>query len=177
MQYIVTQNFLYDSRYSIQDWVATQMGGMGREVGGMFNWKGTWVVLLLIHVDVWQKPTQYHKAFIVQLKINKSILSFLTTHSKCPVLTEWLLYAHVNQTEFYHNQESEYGAKQMSLYCCYLIIYFYLVCKFNQFPYISHFNLISLSKQALSLFFKLIIFISTSLLFCNCLINLELALL
>ena len=27
-------------------------GGMGREVGGMFKWEGTWVNLWLIHVDV-----------------------------------------------------------------------------------------------------------------------------
>ena len=26
---------------------------------------------MLIHVDVWQKPTQYCKAIILQLKINK----------------------------------------------------------------------------------------------------------
>ena len=25
---------------------------------------------MLIHVDVWQKPTQYYKAIILQLKIN-----------------------------------------------------------------------------------------------------------
>ena len=24
-----------------------------------------------VHVDVWQKPTQYHKTIILQLKINK----------------------------------------------------------------------------------------------------------
>ena len=36
----------------------------------MFKWEGTWVNLWLIHVDVWQKPTQYCKAIILQLKIN-----------------------------------------------------------------------------------------------------------
>ena len=39
------------------------MGG-GREVQEEGN-------LWLIHVDVWQKPTQYCKAVILQLKINK----------------------------------------------------------------------------------------------------------
>ena len=29
------------------------------------------VSLWLIHVDMWQKPTQYCKAIILQLKINK----------------------------------------------------------------------------------------------------------
>ena len=31
---------------------------------------GTWVYLRLIHVDVWQKPTQFCKAIILQLKVN-----------------------------------------------------------------------------------------------------------
>ena len=41
------------------------------EVGGRFKREGTWVYLRLIHADVWQKPTQYYKAIILQLKINK----------------------------------------------------------------------------------------------------------
>ena len=40
------------------------------EVGGKFKREGTYVYLWLIHVDVWQKPTQYWKAIIFQLKIN-----------------------------------------------------------------------------------------------------------
>jgi len=45
-----------------------QLGvGGGREVNG----EGTYVYLWLIHVDVWQKPTNYCKAIILQLKINK----------------------------------------------------------------------------------------------------------
>ena len=32
---------------------------MGKDVGGVFKWEGTWVNLWLIHVDVWYKPTQY----------------------------------------------------------------------------------------------------------------------
>ena len=39
---------------------------MGREVGGRFKRRGH----RLIHDDVWQKPTQYCKAIILQLKIN-----------------------------------------------------------------------------------------------------------
>ena len=31
---------------------------------------GTYVYLWLIHVDVWQKPTEYCKEIILQLKIN-----------------------------------------------------------------------------------------------------------
>ena len=42
-----------------------------REVGGTFQMEKTHVHLWLIHDDVWQKPTQYYKAIIFQLKINK----------------------------------------------------------------------------------------------------------
>ena len=42
---------------------------MGWEARG--RQEGTYVYLWLIHVDVWQKPTQHCKAIILQLKINK----------------------------------------------------------------------------------------------------------
>ena len=42
---------------------------MGREVGGRVKKEGTYVCLWLSHADVWQKPTQYCKAIILQLKI------------------------------------------------------------------------------------------------------------
>ena len=41
---------------------------MGWEVGGSFKREGTYVYLWLIHVDVWQKPTQFCEAIILQLK-------------------------------------------------------------------------------------------------------------
>ena len=41
-------------------------------VGERFKGVGTYVHLWLIHVDVWQTPTQYCKAVILHLKINKS---------------------------------------------------------------------------------------------------------
>ena len=43
---------------------------MGWEVGGRFKREGTYVYPWLIHVDIWQRPTQYYKAIILQLKIN-----------------------------------------------------------------------------------------------------------
>ena len=46
---------------------------MGREVGGRFKREGTYVCLWLIHADIWQRPTQYCKAIILQLKINLKI--------------------------------------------------------------------------------------------------------
>ena len=48
--------------------------------GGRFKRKGTYVYLWLIHVDVWQKPTQYCKAIILQLKI---IFFFKRTSKVC----------------------------------------------------------------------------------------------
>ena len=38
--------------------------------GGEFQEGGTYAYLWLIHADIWQKPTQYCKAIILQLKIN-----------------------------------------------------------------------------------------------------------
>ena len=51
-----------------------------REVRGRFKREGTYVYLWLIQVDVWQKPTQFYKAIIFQLK-NKSISTFKTRRS------------------------------------------------------------------------------------------------
>ena len=39
-----------------------------REVGGRFKREGIQVHLWLIHVDIWQKTTQYCKAIILGLK-------------------------------------------------------------------------------------------------------------
>ena len=44
---------------------------MGWDVGKNIKREGTDVYLWLIHGDVWQKPTQYYKAIMLQLKINK----------------------------------------------------------------------------------------------------------
>ena len=49
-------NLLYDLgelRGSVTIWKC----GMGRETGGRFKRERTYVHLWLIHVDVWQKPT------------------------------------------------------------------------------------------------------------------------
>ena len=44
---------------------------MGWEKGGGIKREGTYVYLWLIHVDIWQKPTQYCKESMIQLKIHK----------------------------------------------------------------------------------------------------------
>ena len=41
---------------------------MAREMGEGFRKEETYIYLWLIHVDVWQKPTQYCKVIILQLK-------------------------------------------------------------------------------------------------------------
>ena len=46
-------------------------GGMGWAVGGRFKRERTYIYLWLIHVDMWQKPTQYCKAIVPQLNISK----------------------------------------------------------------------------------------------------------
>ena len=51
--------------------MTTQKDGIGWDVGGKFKRKGTYVYLWLTHVNVWQKPTQYCEALILQLKISK----------------------------------------------------------------------------------------------------------
>ena len=43
---------------------------MGWDVGRRVKREGTYENLWLIHVDILQKPTQYRKAIILQLKIN-----------------------------------------------------------------------------------------------------------
>ena len=45
--------------------------GDGREFQEGGDIRMPMVSLWLIHVDMWQKPTQYCKAIILQLKINK----------------------------------------------------------------------------------------------------------
>ena len=44
---------------------------MGWEVEERFKREWTYVCLWLIHVDVWQKPTQLCKTTTLQLKISK----------------------------------------------------------------------------------------------------------
>ena len=49
--------------------MTTQSCGMGWGVGKEVQEGRTYVYLRLIHIVVWQKPTQYYKAIMLQLKI------------------------------------------------------------------------------------------------------------
>ena len=51
------------------------------EVGGRLKKERMYVYLWLIHFDVWQKPTQYCKVIILQLKIKKKKSTHLGYYS------------------------------------------------------------------------------------------------
>ena len=70
--------------------VTTERGRMRREVGGKFKREGTYVYLRLIHLDVWQKSTQYCKAIVFQLKINKYFKKKRNTYvwDSCPAIQD-----------------------------------------------------------------------------------------
>ena len=66
VEQIASGDLLYDAGSSTRCSVTTQKGGMGWELGGSFERKGTYVYLWLIHVDVRQKPMQNYKATVLQ---------------------------------------------------------------------------------------------------------------
>ena len=60
-----------DSQWEFDVWRrASKAGALGQpgEEGGVFRIGGTHVYLWPIHVDVWQKPPQYCRVIILQLK-------------------------------------------------------------------------------------------------------------
>ena len=68
---IASANLLYDSGNSNRGSETTSRAGMRWEVGGRAKREGTYLYPWLVHVDVRQKPAQYCKAIILQLKMNK----------------------------------------------------------------------------------------------------------
>ena len=54
------------------------------KVGERFKGEGTYVYLWLIYADVWQKPIQYCKAIILQLKIDNFFKKGSKTDLKSP---------------------------------------------------------------------------------------------
>ena len=79
VKWIASGDLLYDSGSSNWCSVTTRRAGVRWKVGGKFKREGTYVYLWLVHADVWQRPTEYGKAIILQLKINtlKKICVFL----------------------------------------------------------------------------------------------------
>ena len=60
--------------------VTTKKDGMGWEMGVRFKREGTYVYLWLIHIDVWQKPTQQCKAIPSIKKKKKKMCAWLYIH-------------------------------------------------------------------------------------------------
>ena len=56
---------------------------MGREMGGRLQREGMYVYLRLIPGDVWQKPTQFYKAIIIQLKIHLKLKKKKKKPTRC----------------------------------------------------------------------------------------------
>ena len=57
---------------------STLRGGTGKKMGGGFRREGAYVNLWLIHTNIWQKPTKYYKAIILQLKKKLKRILILT---------------------------------------------------------------------------------------------------
>ena len=59
---------------------------------------GAIVYIWLIHGDIWQKPIQYCKAIVLQLKVNKlmtpqkNLMAFLFTSNKRKNIPKWEMY-------------------------------------------------------------------------------------
>ena len=53
---------------------------MGWEAGERLKRKGIYVYQWLIHVDVWQRPTQYCKTIILQMKTSSGRLQSIRSH-------------------------------------------------------------------------------------------------
>lgn len=71
VKWIASGDLLYDPVSSNQGSATTQRGGKEEQAGGRLKTEGTRVNLWLLHVEAWQRPTQYCEAISFQLKINK----------------------------------------------------------------------------------------------------------
>ena len=71
-KYTASGSLLYDTGNPRLVLCDTLEGWDGRKVAvGRFKREGTYVYLWLNHTDVWQKPSQYCQAIILQLKIKQ----------------------------------------------------------------------------------------------------------
>ena len=58
---------LCDNLDNLEGWYGVRGG---KEIQARWGEEGTRIYPWLMHIDVWQKPTQHCKAIILQLKIN-----------------------------------------------------------------------------------------------------------
>ena len=128
---IANGNLLYDSGNSNWGSITTQRGGMGREVGGKFKREDTYVYLWLIHVDVWQKPTKYCKAIILQLKMNKFNYFKKIPSTFCSFISTWALLAKLSETIAPRNEEKAETRAQL-LFCKQLSVHFAIGLQLSQ---------------------------------------------
>jgi len=77
-------------------------------MGGRSKREGTYVYLWLIHADIWQKPTQYYKAIILQLKMKKN-LSLQITNAREGVEKRELSYTVGGNIYWYSHYGKQYG--------------------------------------------------------------------
>ena len=89
-------------------------GGVGRGggVGGNFKREGTYASLWLIHITVWQKPTQHYKAIILQSKIQTFFKKVRQSLSARGLIiwteqnqTTWVTWGMASQTAWYQRVE------------------------------------------------------------------------
>jgi len=66
-------------------------------VGRRFKRERTYVYLWQTHVDIWQKPMQYCKAIILQLKIGLTLYIYVVAF-KCQASFSYYQLCHVNQS-------------------------------------------------------------------------------
>ena len=102
-------------------------------VGGWFKRGGIYVYLWLIHVDVWQKPTQHCKAIILQLKINFKKFSSVLLMSKIN-----------NDVSFFIPHNFVFSSSVLSaiywLYKSFQLSQFSLFFPFNWFPFLFYYS-------------------------------------
>ena len=66
-----------------------------RGMGGRLRREGTYIYLWLIHVVMWQRPIQYHKAIILQLNINFKISGRILRKAIAQIISSvclWMLH-------------------------------------------------------------------------------------
>ena len=105
--------------------VMTERGGMWWGLGGRLKTEGTYVYLWLLHADIWQIPTRFHKAIFLQLKTKTKTRSTIWSSNPTPRLisrkkiTPWgacifshtcigkMCAPHVHSSTVYNSQDVE----------------------------------------------------------------------
>ena len=81
------------------------------EVGGRFKREGIYVYLWLIHVDVWQKPTQFRKAIILCSPQQSVENSSRDGNTRPPVLPVEKSVCRIKEQQLELDMEQQTGSK------------------------------------------------------------------